>query len=56
MVFDHHKGSAKPSPSWAKLVANLIPRIGHDFPGAQAMLYAAGVPNREIMKSAPQVG
>ncbi|KAH7342821.1 dihydroxy-acid dehydratase-like protein [Rhexocercosporidium sp. MPI-PUGE-AT-0058] len=28
----------------------------HDFPGAQAMLYAAGVPNREMMKSAPQVG
>ncbi|KAM3081989.1 hypothetical protein ACMFMG_004449 [Clarireedia jacksonii] len=29
---------------------------GHDFPGAQAMLYAAGVPNREMMKSAPHVG
>jgi len=28
----------------------------HDFPGAQAMLYAAGVPNREMMKTAPQVG
>ncbi|PVH89759.1 dihydroxy-acid dehydratase-like protein [Cadophora sp. DSE1049] len=28
----------------------------HDFPGAQAMLYAAGVPNRDMMKSAPQVG
>jgi len=29
---------------------------GHDFPGAQAMLYAAGVPNREMMKNAPHVG
>lgn len=29
---------------------------GHDFPGAQAMLYGAGVPNREMMKKAPQVG
>jgi dihydroxy-acid dehydratase len=28
----------------------------HDFPGAQAMLYAAGVPNKEMMKTAPQVG
>ncbi|KAL1963715.1 hypothetical protein VTN77DRAFT_7919 [Rasamsonia byssochlamydoides] len=29
---------------------------GHDFPGAQAMLYAAGVPDREAMKKSPQVG
>jgi hypothetical protein len=29
---------------------------GHDFPGAQAMLYAAGVPNEKMMKTAPQVG
>ncbi|DAA79695.1 TPA_exp: Uncharacterized protein A8136_0468 [Trichophyton benhamiae CBS 112371] len=28
----------------------------HDFPGAQAMLYAAGVPDRESMKNSPQVG
>ncbi|PMD59075.1 dihydroxy-acid dehydratase-like protein [Hyaloscypha bicolor E] len=28
----------------------------HDFPGAQAMLYAAGVPNKAAMKSHPQVG
>ncbi|KAI9878893.1 MAG: hypothetical protein M1830_010197 [Pleopsidium flavum] len=28
----------------------------HDFPGAQAMLYAAGVPNREVMKNSPHVG
>ncbi|ELR07204.1 hypothetical protein VC83_01337 [Pseudogymnoascus destructans] len=28
----------------------------HDFPGAQAMLYAAGVPNRDMMKTAPHVG
>ncbi|KAL2004249.1 hypothetical protein VTN02DRAFT_4764 [Thermoascus thermophilus] len=29
---------------------------GHDFPGAQAMLYAAGVPDRDAMKKCPQVG
>ena len=29
---------------------------GHDFPGAQAMLYAAGIPDKETMKNAPQVG
>lgn len=29
---------------------------GHDYPGAQAMLYGAGVPNREMMKTAAQVG
>ncbi|KAK3339750.1 dihydroxy-acid/6-phosphogluconate dehydratase [Lasiosphaeria hispida] len=29
---------------------------GHDFPGAQAMLYAAGVPNEDFMKNAPHVG
>ncbi|KAL9100737.1 MAG: hypothetical protein Q9163_003922 [Psora crenata] len=28
----------------------------HDFPGAQAMLYAAGVPDREAMKNSPHVG
>lgn len=37
--------------------ANLLLILSeHDFPGAQAMLYAAGVPNRDMMKSAPQVG
>ena len=25
----------------------------HDFPGAQAMLYAAGVPDKQMMKNAP---
>ncbi|KAH8700367.1 putative mitochondrial dihydroxy acid dehydratase [Talaromyces proteolyticus] len=29
---------------------------GHDSPGAQAMLYAAGVPDRNAMKKSPQVG
>ncbi|MCJ1437420.1 hypothetical protein MMC27_006807 [Xylographa pallens] len=29
---------------------------GHDFPGAQAMLYAAGVPDAEAMKNSPHVG
>ncbi|ATY61720.1 dihydroxy-acid dehydratase [Cordyceps militaris] len=28
----------------------------HDFPGAQAMLYGAGVPDEHAMKNAPQVG
>lgn len=28
----------------------------HDFPGAQAMLYAAGVPSRDAMKNSPHVG
>ncbi|KAI0020897.1 dihydroxy-acid dehydratase [Xylariomycetidae sp. FL0641] len=28
----------------------------HDFPGAQAMLYGAGVPNEDMMKNAPHVG
>ncbi|EKD21296.1 dihydroxy-acid dehydratase [Drepanopeziza brunnea f. sp. 'multigermtubi' MB_m1] len=28
----------------------------HDYPGAQAMLYAAGVPNKEAMKNSPHVG
>ena len=25
----------------------------HDFPGAQAMLYAAGVPDKQTMRNAP---
>ncbi|KAJ5740463.1 dihydroxy-acid dehydratase [Penicillium malachiteum] len=29
---------------------------GHDFPGAKAMLYAAGVPDKEAMAKAPHVG
>ncbi|KAH8812035.1 dihydroxy-acid dehydratase-like protein [Xylogone sp. PMI_703] len=36
---------------WSHTITN-----GHDFPGAQAMLYAAGVPNKDLMKKAPQVG
>lgn len=28
----------------------------HDFPGAQAMLFAAGIPDREAMQNAPHVG
>ncbi|KAL6714126.1 hypothetical protein ACLMJK_008620 [Lecanora helva] len=28
----------------------------HDFPGAQAMLYAAGVPDTTAMKNSPHVG
>ncbi|KAH1712646.1 hypothetical protein KXX25_005113 [Aspergillus fumigatus] len=29
---------------------------GHDFPGARAMLFAAGIPDREAMAKSPQVG
>ncbi|EAU36372.1 dihydroxy-acid dehydratase [Aspergillus terreus NIH2624] len=29
---------------------------GHDFPGAKAMLYAAGIPDQETMAKAPHVG
>ncbi|PLB41961.1 putative mitochondrial dihydroxy acid dehydratase [Aspergillus candidus] len=29
---------------------------GHDFPGAKAMLYAAGVPDQKAMATSPQVG
>ncbi|KAF8540494.1 dihydroxy-acid/6-phosphogluconate dehydratase [Trichophaea hybrida] len=42
-----------------KLVLNRFSSIltnGHDFPGAQAMLYAAGIENEEQMQNAPQVG
>lgn len=47
------------------VVHNGMPRLNrysstitkdHDFPGAQAMLYAAGVPDRESMKCSPHVG
>ncbi|KAG0648736.1 dihydroxy-acid [Hyphodiscus hymeniophilus] len=43
---------AKPALNrWSAALTN-----GHDFSGAQAMLYAAGVPNRDMMKNAPHVG
>ncbi|KAL4922710.1 dihydroxy-acid/6-phosphogluconate dehydratase [Aspergillus aurantiobrunneus] len=29
---------------------------GHDFPGAKAMLYAAGIPDKEAMAKSPHVG
>jgi len=29
---------------------------GHDFPGAKAMFYAAGVPDKEAMRSSPHIG
>ncbi|ETS83244.1 dihydroxy-acid dehydratase [Pestalotiopsis fici W106-1] len=29
---------------------------GHDFPGAKAMLYAAGIPDEATMQESPQVG
>jgi len=36
---------------WSQNLTN-----GHDFPGAQAMLYGAGVPDEDMMKNAPHVG
>ncbi|KAI5813685.1 mitochondrial dihydroxy acid dehydratase [Pyronema omphalodes] len=36
---------------WSAKITN-----GHEFPGAQAMLYAAGVENEQQMTGAPQVG
>jgi dihydroxy-acid dehydratase len=49
------KGTLLHSPTDLEPVAHHN-SLGHDFPGAQAMLYAAGVPNREVMKSSPHVG
>ncbi|KAK4120273.1 dihydroxy-acid and 6-phosphogluconate dehydratase [Parathielavia appendiculata] len=43
--------SGGPLNRWSQVLTR-----GHDFPGAQAMLYAAGVPDRDMMKSAPHVG
>ncbi|KAI1085396.1 dihydroxy-acid/6-phosphogluconate dehydratase [Whalleya microplaca] len=40
-----------PLNRWSHMITR-----GHDFPGAQAMLYGAGVPNEKMMKEAPQVG
>ena len=42
-----------------ELVLNRFSSIltaGHDFPGAQAMLYAAGIETEEQMRNVPQVG
>lgn len=36
---------------WSAKITN-----GHEFPGAQAMLYAAGVENEKQMTGAPQIG
>lgn len=36
---------------YSSLVTN-----GHEFPGAQAMLYAAGIKSQEDMRTKPQVG
>lgn len=36
---------------YSSLVTN-----GYEFPGAQAMLYAAGIKNQEDMRTKPQVG
>ncbi|KAA8913429.1 hypothetical protein FN846DRAFT_902908 [Sphaerosporella brunnea] len=42
-----------------KLVLNRYSSVltqGYEFPGAQAMLYAAGIESPEQMRNAPQVG
>ncbi|KAK3374638.1 dihydroxy-acid/6-phosphogluconate dehydratase [Podospora didyma] len=43
--------SGAPLNRWSTVLTR-----GHDFPGAQAMLYGAGVPNEDMMKNAPHVG
>ncbi|KAK3994230.1 dihydroxy-acid and 6-phosphogluconate dehydratase [Cladorrhinum sp. PSN332] len=48
--FDHLPPGG-PLNRWSQFMTR-----GHDFPGAQAMLYAAGVPNKHMMKNAPHVG
>ncbi|KAJ9191491.1 hypothetical protein DTO164E3_8835 [Paecilomyces variotii] len=42
------------TPALNRYSANITK--GHEFPGAQAMLYAAGVPDRDAMRKSPQVG
>lgn len=44
-------GTDGPLNRWSHMITR-----GHDFPGAQAMLYGAGVPDEETMKNAPHVG
>lgn len=52
--FPHHDTMDDGSPRLNKY-SHVLTR-GHDNPGAQAMLYAAGVPDETTMKNAPQVG
>ncbi|RYP08875.1 hypothetical protein DL765_008656 [Monosporascus sp. GIB2] len=40
-----------PLNRWSHMITR-----GHDYPGAQAMLYGAGVPDEQTMKNAPHVG
>ena len=40
-----------PLNRWSQVITR-----GHEYPAAQAMLYAAGMPDGETMKNAPQVG
>ena len=46
--------NSKPGSGLNKFSSTLT--RGHDFPAAQAMLYAAGVPNEHQLKNYPQVG
>lgn len=45
------ESDAGPLNRWSSVITR-----GHDFPGAQAMLYGAGVPDEKTLKTAPQVG
>ncbi|RDA88186.1 hypothetical protein CP532_6816 [Ophiocordyceps camponoti-leonardi (nom. inval.)] len=47
--------SSSPSPTRLNRWSAVLTR-GHDLPGAQAMLYGAGVPDEKTMKTAAQVG
>ena len=57
LEFRHHPHGTKNADG--SLMLNRYSSIvtnGHEFPGAQAMLYAAGVKNKDDMRYKPQVG
>ncbi|KAF8455831.1 dihydroxy-acid/6-phosphogluconate dehydratase [Terfezia claveryi] len=57
LEFRHHPHGTKNADG--SLMLNRFSSIltnGYEFPGAQAMLYAAGIKNQEDMRSKPQVG
>lgn len=57
LEFRHHPYGTKNADG--SLMLNRYSAIvtnGYEFPGAQAMLYAAGIKNQEDMRTKPQVG
>lgn len=51
LEFPHSKPGSGPLNKFSSTLTR-----GHDFPAAQAMLYAAGVPDENQLKNYPQVG